>query len=176
MKAEASPHGSGPRGRLIVAAATVVMLILALVMGGCGSSSADNSTTGSQLDEAPAGATTIGSGEGVGTSGNTGGTSTAGNQPVLAGYTENQCVTDLTARYGSSETAQQVCGTIRTDYGASTQSSVLPTVVPAIESKLNVKPVPDAPPVKPPVPPAGGGNNTGGWDSGGIEIQVPPGP
>jgi hypothetical protein len=181
MKAVGSPQGNGPRGRLkvTVAAVAVLMLILALIIGGCGSS-ADNSTTGSQLDDESAGATSVGSSTGAGTA-------TISNDPVLEGYTGTQCVEEMTGRYGSQETAIQVCESIRADYGASTPRSELPNILPQVENKLQVTPGPqsgntDTTPVTPTTPdpgpsvpddPCSGPNPP--WDCG-IEIQVPGSP
>lgn len=177
MKAVVSPHGCGPRGRLQVGAAVVVlMLVLAFVLGGCGGGAENKSTTGSQLDDEAAGAT------GSQTTGT--GSSTvpvvSGNEPVLAGYTADQCIADMTARYGSRDIAQQVCTNIKVDYGSSTPQSQLSTILPKVESKLGVTSLPGAG-----VPGSGGtsappsnsdGSTAGGssgWES---EITVPPAP
>lgn len=177
-----SPHGSGPGGRLAVAAAVAVLMLgLALVLGGCGGS-AGKGTSASQLDDEAAGATG-GSGEEVALVEEE--FAAAGGGDVMAGYTWDQCMADMVVRYGSEETAGEVCGTVQAQYGGS-PGSELKTVLPVVESSLGVTPV------NPAVPGGStgtggtqtgstggstggsGGSSDGGW--GGIEIIVPPAP
>lgn len=185
MKA-VSPHGSGPRGRLKaravgVAVVTAIMLMLALAIGGCGGD-AQNGTEASQLDDEAAGASAGGEElppEDADFGGSEG--------EVMAGYTWDQCVVDMTGRYGSEETARQVCSSVQADYGTSPGSELL-SVLPAVEEQLGVTPA------NPSIPggTAGGGGGDGGGDGGGstggngdtggssgwggIEIIVPPAP
>lgn len=174
-------HGSGPRGVLKVGMAGFVVLMLGLVLmlAGCGDS--EQSSTNSQLDSEGSGA----SGSGSATTGD----AAAGTaETVMVGYTEDQCVSDLTNRYGSAETAQQVCDSLQESYSGSA-STELATILPAVESSMGITPanpayVPGggggtAPGgTTPPDGSSGGsggtGGNNGGW--GGIEIVIPQGP
>lgn len=174
-------HGSGPRGALKVGIAgfMVLMLGLVLILSGCGGS--EQSSTNSQLD-----------GEGSGASANggqaTGDPASGSTETVMVGYTEDQCVSDLTNRYGSIDTARQVCGSLQENHSGSSPSE-LAAILPAVEGNLGITPsnpayVPSggggtAPSgTTPPDGSAGGGSSGGssggGW--GGIEIQVPQGP
>ncbi len=189
MKRAVARTFSGPRGKEKTTTAIVILttLILTLILGGCGGSGSQNTGTGSQLDQQAAGAST-------GTTGtNTGGTTTApavsGNVQVLAGYTADQCLADMTARYGSSSDAQRVCAQVHQDFGANAPKTQLPAALTQTESKLGVKPVAGQPPAANVSAgngggaPAGGGTTGGGsggtssgWDNGGIVITVPQGP
>ncbi len=193
----------GKRGRWQAAAtATAVALLafLAVVAAGCGGSG--QSSTGSPLDQKAAGAT-VAARTGTGTTARV--ATVGGNQQVLAGYTENQCVADMTARYGSAAAAQKVCAELSASYGPATPESQMATILPKVESKVGVTPVPGAKiPGQPagssqpgqPAPGGGGGtppsggtppgggspapsqptSGGGGWPSGGISITVPGSP
>ncbi len=191
--------GSGKRGRWQAAVAVSAMLIaLSVILAGCGGGG--QSSTGSQLDQKAAGATVA-----AGRTGTAARVATVGgNQPVLAGYTANQCIADMTARYGSPSSAQKVCAELGASYGPSTPESQMPSILPKVESKVGVTPVPGAkvpgqpagsPPAPQPTsgggspspggtPPAGGSppasqppaGSGGGWPSGGIPITVPGAP
>lgn len=190
-----NPNGSGPRGKLIAVAAFVLVVSLALVLGGCGDS-ANEGTTGSQLDDQSAGAST--GTTTVGGAGSTGGSTTGGASQgnAMADYPMNQCVVDMTKRYGDEATAQKVCSGLQTNYVSSPMSQ-LPTLLPPLETQVGATPLPGS--TIPTTPggttggsPGGPGGNTsptggdpggnpgnsgsGGWDSGGIEIVVPTGP
>lgn len=183
MKA-VSPHGSGPRGRLKatavgVAVVTAIMLMLALAVGGCGGD-AQNGTGASQLDDEAAGAS-AGGGELSPEDADFG-----GGGEVMAGYTWDQCVADMTGRYGSEETARQVCSSVQADYGASPGSELL-SVLPAVEEQLGVTPADPSIPGGTAGSGGDGGGSTGGSTGGngdtggssgwgGIEIIVPPAP
>ncbi|MBE0428764.1 MAG: hypothetical protein IBX61_02705 [Thermoleophilia bacterium] len=182
----------GPWGRrkwLVVATAAAAVLVLAgiILIGGCGGNE-EQGTAGSQLDDEASDSVTVSTVSGAGDN-------------VLPGYTEEQCIDEMTARYGDEETARQVCDAIRSDYGDS--SLDFETILQDTEARLGVAPLPGAPA---PAGPAGqpGGNQPGGsqpdgsrpggsqlpgpppqdpppgdgggWDSGGIEIIVPPAP
>lgn len=184
----ANPYGSGPRGKLKVLLAVVAMLGLALVWVGCGDDGKQDST-GSQLDDEAAGAST----STVGGAGSTGGSVTGGSSQgnAMADYPMDQCTSDMTQRYGDVDTARQVCSALQTEYSSS-QLSQLPTILPTVETQVGATPVPGST-----IPGTNGstgggtgdntdtpGNNTGGntgggsgsWDGGGIEIVVPPAP
>ena len=178
MKA-VDPNGSGPRGRLIVLAAGVVIVLLgmALIWGGCGDDSANQGTAGSQLDDEGSSASNNGSGgEGSGDSGE-------GN--AMVDYSWDQCTSDMTKRYGDVEKARQVCGQLQEEFGDQPVSQLV-TVLPTVEKEVGATPLPGST-----IPgnssgtggqtggtsTNGGGTGTGsGWDSGGIEIIVPPAP
>jgi len=178
----AHPDGNGPRRKLKVVLAVVAMLGLILVWGGCGDD--NKGSTGSQLDDEAAGAST----STVGGTGSTGG-SVTGGQEAMVDYSMDQCTSDMTTRYGDVETAKKVCSALQDDY-SSTPSSELATVLPGVESSVGATPLPGS---TIPTPGTGGqtgggtnntGGNTGGntnggsggWDGGGIEIVVPPAP
>ncbi len=178
-----SPHGNGRRGRLIVAAAVAVIMIIgsALVWGGCGDSSNTGTTTSSQLDDEGVGAST-----GISSVGGTGGTTSgeSGQGNVLVDYQWDQCTVDMQKRYGDLETAKKVCAELQTNYG-SASTSQLPVILPQAETSVGATPLPGStiptgggtqPGTS--TPPAGnsGSGGGGGWDSGGIEITVPSGP
>lgn len=169
-------HGSGPRGVLKVGMAgfMVLMLGLVLMLAGCGDS--EQSSTNSRLDSE-------GSGASEGSTATTGDAAAGTGGTVMVDYTEDQCVTDLTNRYGSAETAQQVCDSLQQSYSGSA-STELAAILPAVESNLGITPsnpayVPGNSGGTTPddtTPPEGsaGGSSGGGW--GGIEVQVPQGP
>jgi hypothetical protein len=168
-------------------------LILTLILGGCGGSGSQSTGTGSQLDQQAAGASATGN-----TGTNATGTATApavsGNEQVLAGYTADQCLADMAARYGTSSDAQRVCAQVHQDFGANAPKTQLPAALTQTESKLGVKPVAGQPPAADVSAgngggapaggtpaggtPAGGasGGTSSGWDNGGIVITVPQGP
>ncbi|MFA5801131.1 MAG: hypothetical protein WC911_01505 [Thermoleophilia bacterium] len=171
-----NPNGSGPRGRLIVLAVGVVVLLLgmALIWGGCGDS-AKQGTTGSQLDDE-------GSGGSTGSSGGGGsGGSSDGN--AMVDYSWDQCTSDMTKRYGDVEKAKQVCGQLQTEY-SSQPVSQLATILPTVESRVGVTPLPGStvPGSTTPGSTTSSGGTTspgntdpgGGWD--GQEIVVPQAP
>lgn len=180
-----NPNGSGPRGKLIAVGAFVLVVSLALVLGGCGDS-AKEGTTGSQLDDQSAGAstgtTTVG---GAGSTGeSTTGDASQGN--AMADYPMNQCVVDMTKRYGDEATAQKVCSGLQANYGSSPMSQ-LPTLLPPLETQVGATPLPGSTIPTTPGGTTGGGtggntggntgnSGSGGWDSGGMEIVVPGGP
>lgn len=168
MKAVAGPYGNGTRGRSrSLAVVAAMMLVLALVLAGCGGS--DKSTTGSQLDDQGTGATT-----GTGTDNSSTGATVNPVAPVLAGYTAEQCLADMTARYGSGSVAEQVCALVQASYGGSVpQSELNATILPKLEQQHpEWKPQPS--PTQPPAQTQPPGSSTGNtWDSGGIEITVP---
>lgn len=171
-------HGSGPRGVLKVGMAgfMVLMLGLVLMLAGCGDS--EQSSTNSRLDSEGSGAS-----EGSTATTTTGDAAAGTGGTVMVDYTEDQCVTDLTNRYGSAETARQVCDSLQQSYSGSA-STELAAILPAVESDLGITPsnpayVPGSGGGTTPgdtTPPDGsaGGSSGGGW--GGIEIQVPQGP
>ena len=190
MKRAVARTFSGPRGREKTTAAIVILttLILTLILGGCGGSGSQSTGTGSQLDQRAAGASAAGN-----TGTNATGTATApavsGNEQVLAGYTADQCLADMAARYGTSSDAQRVCAQVHRDFGANAPKTQLPAALTQTESKLGVKPVAGQPPAANVSAgngggaPAGGGTTGGGsggtssgWDNGGIVITVPQGP
>lgn len=184
MKA-VSPLGGGQRGKLKVTAGAVavvaaLMLMAALVTGGCGGN-AGNGSSGSQLDDEAAGASGGGTGNN-GVASQTDGAGTAGEGTVMAGYSWDQCLADMTARYGSEDAAREVCSSVQDSYSASPRSE-LAGVLKVVENSLGVTPV------NPSVPGGTGGGTTttgggtgggtggtadSGW--GGIEIVVPPAP
>ncbi|MDO8735962.1 MAG: hypothetical protein Q7K29_02615 [Thermoleophilia bacterium] len=167
-----------------VVLAVVAMLGLILVWGGCGDDK--QSSTGSQLDDEAAGAST----STVGGTGSTGGSVTGDSgQDVMVDYSMDQCTSDMTTRYGDVETARKVCSALQEDYSSS-PSNQLANVLPTVESDVGATPLPGS---TIPTPgtggQTGGGTNTpgggtggntnggtGGWDGGGIEIVVPPAP
>lgn len=181
MKA-VSPLGGGQRGKLKVTVAGVavvaaLMLMAALVTGGCGGN-AGNGNSASQLDDEAAGAS---SSDG-GSTPQAEDTGSGGEGDVMAGYTWDQCIAELSVRYGNGETARQVCDSMQNDFSTSSRSQ-LPRALQVTENGLGVKPV------NPSVPggtaggtttPGGGtGGSTGGTGSNGwsgIEIVVPPAP
>ncbi|MHB8859238.1 MAG: hypothetical protein ACYC6Z_07135 [Thermoleophilia bacterium] len=183
-----TPKGNGHRGRLMLAAAagSILILILAAFWGGCGGSS-DQGTTGSQLDDQAAGASTVS----TGTVGGVG--STGGQGSVLVDYQWDQCTADMTQRYGDAETAKKVCSELQTAYPTS-QKSQLATILPTVETTVGATPAPGStipgtgggqtgggstPGTGGGTPGTGGGNGgsgSSGWDQGGIEITVPPAP
>lgn len=180
-----NPNGSGPRGKLIAVAAFVLVVSLALVLGGCGDS-ANEGTTGSQLDDQSAGAST--GTTTVGGAGSTGGSTTGGASQgnAMADYPMNQCVVDMTKRYGDEATAQKVCSGLQTNYGSSPMSQ-LATLLPPLETQVGATPQPGSTIPTTPGGTTGGGtggntggntgnSGSGGWDSGGMEIVVPGGP
>lgn len=197
MKRAVASTFSGPRGRGKAAAiAVLTALVLTLVLAGCGSYGPQGAGTGSQLDQQARGAATTGA------TGTARGASTtpavSGNEPVLAGYTADQCMADMTARYGSGSVAEHVCSQVHQDFGAGTPAAQLGMALTQTESKLGVKPVAGQPPAAnvtpgsggapaggaPPggsaspgggTPPAGGspGGASSGWDNGGVVITVP---
>ena len=174
--------GSGQRGRL-AAVALVGFAILAMVSGlvfaglGCGGSDTRTSTS-SQLDDQSVGASTGIST--VGSVGSTGGSQSGSQGNVLVDYSSDQCTADMTARYGHTDTARQVCTTLQADYGSSHKSQ-LPTILPTVETRVDATPVPGS---KIPGQDDGASTTTtnsttgggSGWDSGGIEVVVPPSP
>lgn len=179
-----NPNGSGPRGKLIAVAAFVLVVSMALVLGGCGDS-ANEGTTGSQLDDQSAGAST--GTTTVGGAGSTGGSTTGGASQgnAMADYPMNQCVVDMTKRYGDEATAQKVCSGLQTNYGSSPMSQ-LATLLPPLETQVGATPQPGSTIPTTPGGTTGGGtggnpggnpgsSGSGGWDSGGIEIVVPGG-
>ena len=193
MKRAVARTFSGPRGRGNAAAAIAILttLILTLALTGCGSSGSKGTSTGSQLDQQAQGASTVGK---TGTNQGTGTSKAAavsGNEPVLAGYTADQCIAQMTARYGSKSVAEQVCSQVHQDFGPGTPAAQLGTALAKTESKLNVKPVAGQPPAANVTPssgtsgggtsPAGGnppsggtsGGTSSGWGNGGIVITVP---
>ena len=181
-----SPKGNGRRGRRKLLAVTGLILTmgLALLWGGCGSS-AQVGSTGSQLDDQSAGATTI-------STSTVGGVGPSGQGSVMVDYQWDQCTAEMTQRYGDQETAKKVCSELQSSYPAS-QKSQLTTILPKVESTVGATPVPGAT-----IPGSGGGNSGGtsgdgtgggspgggspggggdsGWGSNGIEITVPPAP
>lgn len=175
--------GGGRRWPAATGAAVVVLLTVTLFMGGCGG---NDDSSGSQIDD-QAGDTAGNDQAGTAVSDANG---AGGN--VLPGYTESQCMAEMTARYGNADTARRVCEAVRADYGGSPQPQQLANVLPAVETKLGATPVPGAPASsggsQDGGTPGGGGtsdgsgNGSGGgsegspWDSGGIEITVPPAP
>lgn len=180
-----NPNGSGPRGKLmIVVAAFVLVVSLALVLGGCGDS-AKEGTTGSQLDDQSTGAST-----GTTTVGGAGSTGDVNPGNAMADYPMDQCVVDMTKRYGDEATAQKICSGLQDNYGSSPMSQ-LPTLLPPLETQVGATPLPGSIIPTTPGGTTGGGNtstndggtggNTGGggttttdgWNSNGIEIQVP---
>lgn len=185
MKA-VSPLGGGQRGKLKVTAAGVavvaaLMLMAALVTGGCGGN-AGNGNSASQLDDEAAGAS---SSDG-GATPQVADTVSGGEGNVMTGYTWDQCMAEMSIRYGNEETARQVCDTVQNDFGTSPRSE-LPRALQVVENGLGVTPV------NPSVPggTAGGTTTTGGSTGGttgggtggtgsngwsGIEIVVPPAP
>lgn len=183
---DANPYGSGPRGKLKVLLAVVAMLGLVLVWVGCGDDK--QSSTGSQLDDEAAGASTSTVGGTGSTGGSVTGDSSQGN--AMVDYPMDQCTSDMTARYGNVETAREVCSALQADYSASPLSQLV-TILPTVETEAGATPLPGST-----IPGAdgqtggntGGTNNTGGdtggntsggssgWDGGGIEIVVPPAP
>ncbi len=175
-----NPNDSWPRGKLIAVAAFILVVFLAIVLGGCGDS-AKEGTTGSQLDDQSAGAST--GTTTVGGAGSTGGSTTgdASQGNAMADYPMDQCVVDMTKRYGDEATARKVCSGLQANYGSSPMSQ-LPTLLPPLEAQVGATPLPGS---TIPTTPGGtsntggntGGNTeSGGWDSGGIEIIVPGGP
>ncbi|MBI5869895.1 MAG: hypothetical protein HZB44_02895 [Actinobacteria bacterium] len=185
MKA-GNPYGSGPRGMLMVAVAVIMAVGLILVWGGCGGDGKEAST-GSQLDDESVGSSSTGTSTVRGTgSANGSGTNDSNQGNVMVDYTLSQCIADMTVRYGDAATAQRVCNGIQADYSTATISE-LPTVLPQVETEVSATPLPGST-----IPGTGGstggtgntGGNTGGntdnsgsgWDSGGIEIVVPPSP
>lgn len=181
--AAVTPKGNGHRRRLMLAAAgSILILVLAAIWAGCGGSSGQG-TTVSQLDDQAAGASTV-SGSTVGGVGSTG-----GQGSVLVDYQWDQCTADMTPRYGDPETAKKVCSALQTTYPTS-QKSQLAQILPTVETTVGATPVPGSS-----IPGTGsgqaGGNSNGntpgnggsggggsgsGWDSGGIDITVPPSP
>lgn len=178
-------HGSGPWGRLLVGAGMLVLVVgLALFLGGCGGND-DDTDTGSQLDDSA-------NNEGVSTVGDVGsaGGATVDGEPqddVMVGYTWEQCMADMTFRYADEDAAQRVCGSLRENY-SDRESTELDSVLPAVETEQNVSPDQGGG-----TGGGGNGNNGGtggndgtggnggtGGDSGGgwgeIEIQVPQAP
>ncbi len=166
--------GSGPRGRLVViaAGAVVLMLSMVLLLSGCGDEETEG-TVSSQLD---------GDGSAAGTSsvGDVGpaGGAAAGDEnqeDVMVGLTWNDCVADMTVRYGDEEVARRVCNSIRTDYSDQPESE-LASILPAVEAKENVSANPGgSTPGGGSTGGGGGGTQTSpGW--GEIEIVVPPAP
>jgi len=150
----------------MVAAGVILVLALSLTIfwGGCGDSS-EQGTSGSQLDEESAGASTS-------TVGGVGSTSGSGN--VLVDYQWDQCTEDMNQRYGNLETAQKVCAELQTSYGSDSVSQ-LPTILPTVEASVGATPLPGSS-----IPGQGttttttttGGTSTNpGW--GGIDITVP---
>lgn len=146
--------GGEPRGRLLAITVAVVVLtmITALFLGGCGGDD-KQASTGSQLDDE----------SGTTANQDVSSVSGTGGVEVLQGYTEGQCVAEMTTRYADPETAKRVCDSIRTEYGSSTQASQLATILPAVETQLGVTPLPGAPPVGGTT----GGGTTGGGTTGG---------
>ena len=184
-----NPNDSWPRGKLIAVAAFILVVFLAIVLGGCGDS-AKEGTTGSQLDDQSAGAST--GTTTVGGAGSTGGSTTgdASQGNAMADYPMNQCVVDMTKRYGDEAIAQKVCSGLQTNYGSSPMSQ-LPTLLPPLETQVGATPLPGSTIPTTPGGTTGGGSGgntggdtggnsgnsgSGGWDSGGIEIVVPAGP
>ena len=179
MKA-VNPNGSGPRGRLFVLAAGVVVLLagMALIWSGCGDS-ANQGTSGSQLDdEGSGGSTSSSGGDGSGGSGD-------GN--AMVDYSWDQCTSDMTKRYGDVEKAKEVCGQLQADYSSQPMNQ-LATILPKVEQQVGATPLPGST-----IPGSttggtggqtGGGTGTpggdirpgGGWDSRGIERVVPAAP
>ncbi len=189
MKAVAGQNRNGKwRGSQgMMAVVAMALLAFTIIVAGCGGGSG-NSTTASQLNRKSTGTT----GKTVASKNKTGTTATVpgvnGNQQVLAGYTADQCMSDLTTRYGSSDVAAQACAQINKDYGSSVpRSQLTTTVLPKIEQQHpNWKPVQpgtpsQSPSPSPSQPPSGGqtpsggsgGTSTGGWSGGGIPITVP---
>jgi hypothetical protein len=158
------------------------MLALVLVWVGCGDDK--QSSTGSQLDDEAAGAST----STVGGAGSTGGSVTdgSGQGNAMEDYPMDQCTSDMTKRYGDVETARKVCEALQTDYSSSTRNE-LTTILPTVETNVGATPLPGST-----IPgtdgQTGGTDNTGGgtggntdggssgWDGDGIEIVVPPAP
>ena len=192
MKRAVARTFSGPRGREKTTAAIAILttLILTLILGGCGGSGSQGAGTVSQLDQRAAGASASAAAGNTGT--NATGASTApavsGNEQVLAGYTADQCLADMAARYGSSSDAQRVCAQVHQDFGANAPKTQLPAALAQTESKLSIKPVAGQPPAADVHAgngggaPAGGGTTGGGsggtssgWDNGGVVITVPQG-
>ncbi|MFA5810491.1 MAG: hypothetical protein WC935_09220 [Thermoleophilia bacterium] len=175
MKA-VNPNGSGPRGRLVVLAVGVVVLLvgMALIWGGCGDS-AKQGTSGSQLDDEGSGGSTSGNG-----SDGSGGSSD-GN--AMVDYSWDQCTSDMTKRYGDVEKAKQVCGQLQAEY-SSQPVNQLATILPTVEQRVGATPLPGSTipgsttsgSTTPGSTTPGGTTPGGGWDSGGIEIVVPPAP
>ncbi|MHB1389770.1 MAG: hypothetical protein ACYCXF_00825 [Thermoleophilia bacterium] len=171
--------GGGPRGRLltITAAVAVLTMITALFLGGCGGDG-KQASTGSQLDDQ----------SGTSTNQNVNAVSGTGGAEVLQGYTQDQCLAQMTTRYGDAATAGRVCDSIQAQYGSTTPTTQLATIVPAVETQLGVTPQPGAPALGSTTvggntgagtTPGGGttGDTSGGW--GGQVITVPqqaPGP
>ncbi|MFA6000958.1 MAG: hypothetical protein WC828_02470 [Thermoleophilia bacterium] len=172
-----NPIGSGPRGRLFVLAAGVVVLLvgMALIWGGCGDS-ANQGTSGSQLDDEGSGGSTSSDGSGGSGEGN-----------AMVDYSFDQCTSDMTKRYGDVEKAKQVCGQLQADY-SSQPISQLATILPTVEKNVGATPLPGS--TIPGSSTGGTGGQTGGgtstngggtttgpiWPSDGIEIVVPPAP
>ncbi|MHB0866860.1 MAG: hypothetical protein ACYC6B_00290 [Thermoleophilia bacterium] len=162
--------GGGPRGRLlaITVAVAVLTMITALFLGGCGGDD-KQASTGSQLDDE----------SGTSTNRNINAVSGPGGMEVLQGYTQDQCLAEMTTRYGDAETARRVCSSIQAEYGSSTQSTQLATIVPAVETQLGVAPQPGAPPLGGTTGGSTGGGSTGGGSTddssgwGGQVITVP---
>ncbi|MHB9111697.1 MAG: hypothetical protein ACYC4D_03590 [Thermoleophilia bacterium] len=172
-----------------VVLAVVAMLGLVLVWVGCGDDG-NQGSTGSQLDDEAAGAST----STVGGAGSTGGSVTDGSSQgnAMVDYPMDQCTSEMTKRYGDVETARKICSALQTDYSSSRRSQ-LATILPPVETVVGATPLPGST-----IPgtegQAGGdtggntdtntgggtGGNTnsgsGGWDGGGIEIVVPPAP
>ena len=186
--AAVSPNEDGRRGRRMLVAAAVLILTmgLAVIWAGCGDS-AQQGTSGSQLDDQAAGASTV-------STSTVGGVGSTGQGSVMVDYQWDQCTADMTTRYGDPETAKKVCSELQTSYAAS-QKSQLATILPQVETKVGAAPVPGATiPGGNGTGGTGGSNTTGGggggsqgggsqggggggsgWDSG-IEITVPPAP
>lgn len=179
MKA-VSPLGGGQRGKWKAAGVVAALvLIVALVTGGCGGN-AGNGNSASQLDDEAAGASGDNNSSGSPPPAGTGG---GGEGNVMAGYTWNQCIADMTIRYGSDEVARQVCDSVQNDYSGSPRSE-LTGALQVVESSLGVTPVNPSVPGGTAGGTTTGGTTTTGGSSGstggngwnGIEIIVPPSP
>lgn len=169
-----SRNGNGRRGRQMVAAAVMLVLTisLAIVWGGCDDSSKQG-TSGSQLDDEAAGASTSTVG-GVG--------STGGSGNVMVDYQWDQCTQDMNLRYGDLGMAQKVCAALQTNYSSSPMSQ-LPTILPTVEASVGATPLPGSTipgstgssntttNTTTTPPGSGGGTGNPGW--GGIDITVP---
>lgn len=167
------------------AGAAVLLLMLVFLLGGCGSS---QDYSGSQPDESSV------DNPGTENSWSQLPDATATGGDVLPGYTEIQCVAEMTVRYGNADTARQVCEAVRAGYGGAARSQQLADVLPGVEARLGATALAGASTPgggnQGATQPGGGSSNDStsgsgggsggdagsGWDSGGIEINVPPAP